>query len=246
MDTPDANSFAEQWPAGWTVRYVRETGSTNADLMELARAGSPHHSVIVADHQTAGRGRLDRRWEAPPAANLLVSLLFRSSSSRPLHHYTHIVGLAARAACMNLFGVEPDLKWPNDLLIDDRKVAGILAQGGNDFVVVGIGVNVGWAPEGAARLMDHLSQSTGNRGPLDLLRVMLEEVERLESMPDFDLRSLYESQLATIGRRVRVELSSGVIEGTATGVDDGARLTVVLDTGENIAVEVGDVIHLRT
>jgi BirA family biotin operon repressor/biotin-[acetyl-CoA-carboxylase] ligase len=246
MATPHANSSSERWPAGWHVRHVRETGSTNSDLVDLARAGAAHHSVIVADHQTAGRGRLDRKWEAPPGANLLVSLLFRPSSSRPLHHYTHIVGLAARNASNSVFGVRPDLKWPNDLLIDDRKVAGILAQGGADFVVVGIGVNVGWAPEGAARLGDHSGAPSDEVGPLDLLRVMLSEVERLESLQNVELRALYESQLSTIGRRVRVELTNGVVEGTATGVDDEARLTVRLDSGETIAVDVGDVIHLRT
>lgn len=247
MAASDANPSSEHWPAGWNVRHVQETGSTNSDLVELARAGAAHHSVIVADHQTAGRGRLDRKWEAPPGANLLVSLLFKPSSSRPLHHYTHIVGLAARNASNTVFGVLPDLKWPNDLLIDDRKVAGILAQGGADFVVVGIGVNVGWAPEGAARLGDHVRGSSAELGPLDLLRAMLVEVERHEAMSNIELRATYESQLSTIGRRVRVELTNGVVvEGSAIGVDDEARLAVQFDSGETIAVDVGDVIHLRT
>jgi BirA family biotin operon repressor/biotin-[acetyl-CoA-carboxylase] ligase len=247
MAAPHANPPREHWPAGWHVRHVEETGSTNSDLVELARAGAAHHSVIVANHQTAGRGRLDRKWEAPPGANLLVSLLFKPDSSRPLHHYTHIVGLAARDASNTVFGVRPDLKWPNDLLIDDRKVAGILAQGGTDFVVVGIGVNVGWAPEGAARLGGHARESTSELGPLDLLRVMLTMVDRLESMSNIELRALYESQLSTIGRRVRVELTNGdVVEGTATGVDVEARLSVRRDSGEVISVDVGDVIHLRT
>jgi BirA family biotin operon repressor/biotin-[acetyl-CoA-carboxylase] ligase len=246
MAVPDANPSTEHWPTGWHVHHVQETGSTNADLVELARAGAVHHSVIVADHQTAGRGRLDRKWEAPPGANLLVSILFKPSLFRPLHHFTHIVGLAARNASNNLFEVRPDLKWPNDLLIGDRKVAGILAQGGTDFVVVGIGVNVGWAPDGAARLGDQARGSNIELGPLDLLREMLAEVERLESLSNIELRALYESQLATIGRRVRVELANGVIvEGTAIGIDDEARLTVRLESGETISVDVGDVIHLR-
>ncbi len=247
MATTDANSPERRWPTGWNVRHVRETGSTNSDLVELARAGAAHHSVIVTDHQTAGRGRLDRKWEAPSGVNLLVSFLFRPSSTRPLHDYTHIVGLAARDASNTVFGVRPDLKWPNDLLIDDRKVAGILAQGGAEFIVVGIGVNVGWAPEGAARLGDHLRGSGTELGPLDLLRAMLGEVERFESLSSAELRSSYESQLSTIGRRVRVELTNGtIVEGSATGVDDEARLIVRIDSGETIAVDVGDVIHLRT
>jgi len=246
MVTPNANSLREPWPAGWIVHHVRETGSTNSDLVELARSGAAHHTAIVADHQTAGRGRLDRKWDAPPGANLLVSLLFRPPSSRPLHHYTHIVGLAARAACHAVFDVRPELKWPNDLLIDGRKVAGILAQGGEGFVVVGIGVNVGWAPEGAAQLAAD-GTSDERRRPLQLLSAMLAEVDRHESMSPDELHTAYQTQLATIGKRVRVEMTAGeVVEGVASGVDVDARLEVRLDDGTVIRVEVGDVIHLRT
>ncbi|MFM8866807.1 MAG: biotin--[acetyl-CoA-carboxylase] ligase [Ilumatobacteraceae bacterium] len=202
--------------------------------------------MIVADHQTAGRGRLDRKWDAPPGANLLVSLLFRLHSSRPLHHCTHIVGLAARAACHTVFDVRPELKWPNDLLIDGRKVAGILAQGGDGFVVGGIGVNVGWAPEGAARLVEDETVD-GQGRPLQLLSAMLVEVDIHESMSRDELHAAYQAQLATIGKRVRVEMTAGkVIEGVAVGVDVDARLEVKADDGVVIRVEVGDVIHLRT
>ena len=246
MVAPDANPHQAPWPAGWTVHHVRETGSTNTDLVALARNGAADHTVIVADHQTAGRGRLDRKWEAPPGANLLVSLLFRPRSSHALHHYTHIVGLAARAACHTVFGTRPDLKWPNDLLIDERKMAGLLAQGGDGFVVVGIGINVGWAPEGAARLANP-ETDPNSHGPLDLLRAMLVEIDRHESLPIDDLRALYETQLATIGKRVRVEMTSGeVVEGAAIGVDADARLEVQRDDGSVVHVDVGDVIHLRT
>ncbi len=242
MADTDANSPRGSWPAGWTVTHVTETGSTNADLLTSARSGAPHHSVLVADYQTAGKGRLERTWEAPPGANLLVSLLFRSRTARPMHQFTHIVGLAARTACTTVFGVTPEMKWPNDLLLGNAKVAGILAQGGVDFVVVGIGVNIGWAPEGAARLAP-----TDDVGPLDLLRAMLIEIERLESLSVGELRDEYVRHLSTIGRRVRIEMIDGrSLEGEAFSVDDDARLEVRLDDGNVLRVEVGDVIHLRT
>lgn len=242
MPVVDANSARAHWPTGWEVTHVAETGSTNADLVALAREGAAHHRVLVADHQTAGKGRLDRQWEAPPRANLLVSLLFRPHSSRPAHHYTHIVALSARTAAGRCFGVLPSLKWPNDLLVDERKVAGLLAQGGDDFVVVGIGVNVRWAPDGASRLGDEDSP-----GPLDLLGAMLPEIDRLESFSDDRLHDEYRCHLATIGRRVRIEMADGsTLVGDAYAVEVDGRLAVRADDGAVVLVEVGDVIHLRT
>jgi len=240
----DANSLQGAWPEGWTVTHVAETGSTNADLLSLAHEGAPHHSVLVADYQTTGRGRLDRTWEAPPGTNLLVSILFRGHDVGSAHHFTHIVGLAARSACGSLFGVLPDIKWPNDLLLDGAKVAGVLAQAGTDFVVVGIGVNVHWAPAGAACLAPN---TTNSRGALELLRMMLPDVDRLEALPSSALRDEYVRHLSTIGCRVRVEMTDGrLLEGVAVGVDTDARLEVRLDSGAVVNIEVGDVIHLRT
>ncbi len=145
----------EPWPAGWDVRHVEATGSTNTDLLAALEAGTAgDHTVLAADHQTAGRGRLDRRWEAPPGTNLLVSIVFVPVPAVPARA-THRVGLAAVAAARS---VRPEvavtLKWPNDLLLDGSKVAGILAQRSTtvDAVVVGLGFNVGWAPDGAAAL----------------------------------------------------------------------------------------------
>ncbi|MFM2235592.1 MAG: hypothetical protein RL296_1251, partial [Actinomycetota bacterium] len=144
----------EQWPNGWWVTRVAETGSTNTDLVKLGAEGAKHHSVLMADFQSAGKGRLDRTWVAEPGANLLVSLLFRTNETqeRPLHQFTQMVGMSAARACKQLTGVLPDMKWPNDLLIDNKKVSGILAQGAPGFVVVGIGVNVNWAPPDAMSL----------------------------------------------------------------------------------------------
>src|SRR5262245_51200128 len=104
------------WPPGWTVEHVAETGSTNADLLATA-AARPDRSVLVADHQTAGRGRLDRRWDAPPGANLLVSLLFHRPPADP-GELTRRVGLAVVDAGRGVAGIAAVLKWPNDVLVD--------------------------------------------------------------------------------------------------------------------------------
>src|SRR3954466_13886918 len=114
------------WPHGWSVTWVAETGSTNSDLVPAAMPDAPDRTVLAARHQTAGRGRLDRRWDAPPGANLLVSILFREGVDRP-HRITQRVAVAAAVACERVAGVRADIKWPNDLLLGEAKLAGILA-----------------------------------------------------------------------------------------------------------------------
>jgi BirA family biotin operon repressor/biotin-[acetyl-CoA-carboxylase] ligase len=226
------------FPVGWTVTHVAETGSTNADLLVTA-AERPDRSVLVADHQTAGRGRLDRRWEAPPGANLLASLLFHEVPPMP-SELTRRVALAAVDACRALAGATVTLKWPNDLLLDDRKLAGILAErNAAGDVVVGIGLNVGWAPEGAARLADVTDDPALT--PLALLATLLEAYDRLPA----DTSARYRASLGTLGRRVRVELPNGVIEGTATDIEPDGRLVVVDTCAMTHRLAVGDVVHLR-
>jgi len=233
-----ASSAAPNWPVGWNVGWVTETGSTNADLVVAATAGAPDRTVLAADLQTAGRGRLDRRWDAPAGVNLLVSLLLRDVPAHP-HQLTQRVALAARAAASRVAGVEAVLKWPNDLLVDNAKLAGVLAQAGTSpegmFVVVGIGINVGWAPEGAARLGEGVD-------PADVLHTMLTEFDALPT----DLTSLYRQHLATIGQQVRVELAGGrFVIGRAIGVEPDGRLSVLDDCAITHRIDTGDVVHLR-
>jgi BirA family biotin operon repressor/biotin-[acetyl-CoA-carboxylase] ligase len=221
------------WPPGWTVEHVLQTGSTNADLLATA-ARRPDRSVLVADHQTEGRGRLDRRWDAPPGANLLVSLLFHAVPGDP-GELTRRVGLAAVDGCLAVAGVTAVLKWPNDVLIGDRKLAGILAErSAAGSVVVGLGLNVQWAPPGAVRLGADVA-------PFDVLAAVLAAYDALPA--DVDAR--YRQALATLGRVVRIEFSGGVLEATATDVEPDGRLVVVDRCGLTHRVDAGDVIHLR-
>jgi BirA family biotin operon repressor/biotin-[acetyl-CoA-carboxylase] ligase len=228
----------QPWPPGWDVRHVEATGSTNTDLLAALEAGTAgDHTVLAAGHQTAGRGRLDRRWDAPPGTNLLVSIAFVPVPAVPASA-THRVGLAAVAAAR---AVRPEvdvaLKWPNDLLLDGRKMAGILAQRSTtvDAVVVGLGFNVGWAPDGAAAL--------SAASPAALLRLILGELDGLPS----DIDDLYRSALSTIGQQVRLDLpgEERPVIGTAVDIDAVGRLVVADDHGALTAYDVGDVVHLR-
>jgi BirA family transcriptional regulator, biotin operon repressor / biotin---[acetyl-CoA-carboxylase] ligase len=216
----------------WSVWFVAETGSTNTDL--LALSDCPDRTVLVAGHQTAGRGRLDRTWDAPPGANLLTSILFRDVPDDP-GQLTRSIGVAAVDAVAAVVGVEARLKWPNDVLLDGRKLAGILAQRSPDgAVVVGIGLNVHWAPEGAARL-----------GPdVEPLTVLTELLRALRSQGT-DIHERYRALLDTLGRRVRVELPSGDIVGRAVDVARDGSLHVVDECAITHHVDAGDVVHLR-
>ena len=249
-------STDNNWPENWFVRRVRETGSTNTDLFADALAGAPSHSVLMADNQTAGRGRLDRTWEAKPGTNLLVSLLFRSEANL-LTMWPRIVALAAAQACQKLFSSGRlnvssaptiKLKWPNDLLLDGRKLGGMLSVGDQQkqFVVVGIGINVGWAPQEAVALGEFFSEKIPT--PVELLENMLREITQIEKLGLTEQHQQYVAQLATLGKLVRVELTNGVvITGQAQDVDIKGRLLVV-DTADNSirhVIDTGDVVHLR-
>lgn len=188
------------------VRWVAETGSTNADALELARAGEPEGIVLVADHQTAGRGRLGRTWQAPVGGSLLTTILLRPPA-RVAPASTMAVALSAAEAVESLTGAAPRLKWPNDLVWPgdgsgpDRKLAGILAEvdwpaashiaGGwaepkptdRLVVAVGIGLNVAWGVDVPAELadlavsLDQVVAAAALPSRVDLLVAMLERLD---------------------------------------------------------------------
>ena len=250
------------------VRWVAETGSTNSDLVAAARSGAPEQ-VLVADAQTAGRGRLGRAWEAPPRASLLASVLVRPGlvdhriAADRIHLVTIALGLAASEAVQATSGVEARLKWPNDLVVGvpggERKLAGVLAetlveQGRIVAVIAGIGLNVSW-PEDVPEHLRDIATSIDRHAAsvpqvVELLVELLRRFEDLLSLATHDpgaLLSRYTARSATIGRMVRVERPGAVggdIAGMAVGVDDVGAL-LVDDGGVIHTVHVGDVIHAR-
>jgi len=237
-------SRSESGLDAWTIEHVAETGSTNDDLMDRARSGASDRLVLVADHQTAGRGRLDRRWESPRGANVLMSILFRREQSGDLARMTRVVALAAARAAREISGVEVRLKWPNDLVVGDAKVAGVLAQASPVLgcVVVGMGMNVGWAPpEGAA-----LNALAGTA--IDRARLVAEICRQIDAVARFsphELATEHRRALGTIDELVRVTFAdASECVGTARDVDEDGRL--IVDDGTSLRViDVGDVVHLR-
>lgn len=243
------------------LRVVPVTGSTNADVAELARAGAPEGLVLVAEEQTGGKGRLDRGWRSPPRAGLTFSVLLRPPPSVPLHRRTWLpllAGLAVQEAVQRLGEVPVRLKWPNDALLGDGrdgapgKAAGILVQADGGAVVVGIGLNVSTRPAelppGGTSLAVEAAQCT-DRDPL--LRAILRRFGTLyagwcatggdPAAP----RAAYEAVCDTLGRRVRVLLPDGTtLSGTATGLDSDGRLVLSTPDGAR-AVSAGDVTHVR-
>jgi BirA family biotin operon repressor/biotin-[acetyl-CoA-carboxylase] ligase len=152
--------------------------------------------------------------------------------------------MSAARACKQLTGVLPDMKWPNDLLIDNKKVSGILAQGSPGFVVVGIGVNVNWAPPDAMSLAQAAPSIATT--PVELLNNMLREIDELESLSAEQLHEQYSASLATLGQSVRVEMATGeFIEGRAIEVQSDGRLVVLDDCAISHYIDTGDVVHLR-
>jgi BirA family biotin operon repressor/biotin-[acetyl-CoA-carboxylase] ligase len=241
---------------GWDVRWFDEIDSTNTYLRDQARNGAPEGLVVSADFQTAGRGRLDRRWESPRGANLLASVLLRPSCDPgDLHLSTGAVALAAADACRDQAGVDAALKWPNDLVADGRKLAGVLAEAefsGRrlDAVVVGIGVNVAWPgpDEAMGTCLDQLSGAS----PVDrrsLLDALLTALTARRPLLDDDtgrraLADEIRARCATIGTIVRVVLARGEVVGRATAIDDDGHLVVDTETGP-ARITTGDVVHLR-
>lgn len=237
-----------------SVEVVAETGSTNADL--VARLGMLEQpTLLVAQSQTSGRGRAGRAWQTTATSGLTFSLAWKFR--RPLHGLTGLplaVGVCL-AEAIGIFGIDVELKWPNDVLRDGAKLAGILIETAQDraleangtWAVIGIGVNLTTPPE--------LKSSIG-REVADVSELLTHERERLlaillsalsDALADFDARgfsafvSRWNHLHAYAGRRVRILDNATVVhEGTAVGVDDRGRL--LMDTGAaRVAIVAGDV-----
>ena len=246
------------------VSVAERTGSTNADLVARAGAGAPGGLVLAAEEQTAGRGRMGRSWLSPPRAALTFSLLVRPVGVPPARRgwLPLLAGVATATAVRQVCGLDAALKWPNDVLLGPRKLAGILAEQSGDAVVIGVGLNVSTArdelPAAGATALPATSLRLAGAANLDrelLLGRILGEAERwylawrgtdLPGDPETSgLRAAYLGLCATVGRDVRVELPAGQVRhGTATGIDADGRL-VVSTPGGQLAVGAGDVRHVR-
>jgi BirA family transcriptional regulator, biotin operon repressor / biotin---[acetyl-CoA-carboxylase] ligase len=264
---PDALRQAVVRPGSlWRdLQVAGVTGSTNADLLARAADGAPEGLVLAAEEQRAGRGRMGRSWWSPPRAALTFSVLLRPLPVPPARRswLPLLAGVAVASAVRAVTAVDAQLKWPNDVLVRDAKLAGILAEASGDAVVVGIGVNVSTEPG------ELPSAAPGREGPLAatslwvagwvspdrdlLLTAILGELEhwylawrRAGGDPErCGLAETYTRLCATLGRPVRVELPGGrLMQGQAEGIDPAGRLLVRVPDGE-LPVAAGDVVHVR-
>jgi BirA family biotin operon repressor/biotin-[acetyl-CoA-carboxylase] ligase len=239
------------------VHVLAHTGSTNADVAAAARAGRGEGLVVVAEEQATGRGRLGRAWVSPPRAGLTFSMLFRPDvAPARLPLLTLLVASATAQAIVERTDVEVRVKWPNDLVVGDRKLAGLLAEVAGGAVVVGVGLNVSTRREELPR-----SDATSvqlERGPgaepvdrMPLLLAVLRTVGNayrgwLETDGSAEAVLVpYRALSATLGRRVRAEMAPGVeLVGTAVDVGPAGQLLVEDGQGRH-EVSAADVIHLR-
>lgn len=251
-----------QWTRTRTVAarldVVAATGSTNADLRAHADdvAAWPHLSALVTDDQTAGRGRLDRVWTAPAGSSLAVSVMLRTlpASATARGWIPLIAGAAmADAVAAQLPGRQVGVKWPNDVLVDDRKICGILAEASGDAVILGAGVNTAMTAEqlpvptatSFAVLDVEVDPDRLLADYLGLLRTHLGALTVADDAIGSDVHALVTARCTTLGRRVQVALPGGrTLDGVASALDTDGRLLVSAD-GVEQAVSAGDVLHAR-
>jgi BirA family biotin operon repressor/biotin-[acetyl-CoA-carboxylase] ligase len=243
LDRPpllDLRSRTFRAPDGWQVEVVDSTSSTNADVLAAARTGRESGYVLVAEYQSAGRGRLGRTWESPPRAGLTFSALLPAAPSPwvPL-----FAGVAVAAAIRSVCELDAQLKWPNDVLVDGKKTCGLLAQvaarpDARSQVVLGVGLNV--TTTAAELPTDRPATSLRLAGAAvtdraTLLRAILRELD-VARVPD-DYRAI----CASLGAQVVVHLPTGEpVAGEVEAVDDDGRIVVA-----GTAYAAGDVVHLR-
>ncbi|MEU5398702.1 biotin--[acetyl-CoA-carboxylase] ligase [Streptomyces sp. NPDC005963] len=239
-------------------------GSTNTELVRRAASIPGEGAVLVAEEQTAGRGRLDRVWTAPPRSGIFLSVLLRPPAAIPMERWGWLPLLAGVAAATGLSrsaGVDMSLKWPNDLLVtidgEERKVGGILAErAGEDAVVIGIGVNVTLRadelPVPTAASLALANAVSTDRDPL--LRSVLRSLEHwygqwcaVDGDPRLSqLQEAYAAGCSTLGRTVRAELPGDrSLTGEAVALDGDGRLVLALPDGQRQPIGAGDIVHLR-
>ncbi len=238
---------------GRDYQHLRSTHSTQNVVATRGHEGAAEGLTVTADEQSAGRGRFRRSWVSPPGASLLVSILLRPSAA-VLPMVTMIAALAVPRAIRRVAPeLSPEIKWPNDILLGERKTCGILVEAArpeqedDQFAVLGIGVNVNWdtasIPE-IAETATSLSRENGRAvSRLDLLCALLEELEQLyvSAQAGGDIFQQWRAALVTLGRRVEVSGSDSTFEGVAEDVDLSGALIVRDDAGLRRVVHAGDV-----
>ena len=244
---------------GTRFHYFQEIESTNSYARRLADAGAPEGEVVIAERQSEGRGRLGRSWVSPPFSNLYCSLVLRPTLA-PAHapQITLMAAVALADTIASFVAERPAIKWPNDILIDGKKLAGILTESACDakrieFVILGIGVNLNFPrdrmPETIRDRATSLMEVAGKTLSRELfVRRLIQDLDRCYGiLGDLGFAAIaprWEAYFALRGRRVRVEMVGEAINGTATGIDGDGALLLEAEDGVLHRVLAGDVIPL--
>lgn len=239
--------------------YLDETSSTNDEAKKMADEGAAEGTVIIAGSQSAGRGRLGREWFSP-RGGVWMSVILRPPSIRPLQKLTLLAGLSVAKSLRTLYAIDAVLKWPNDVLVGERKICGILAEGTFQgetplFVVVGIGINANTDPDSLPRGLKTEATSVRklvrqNVSIDDLIAGILKTMDTHYDLflrgEDKELWSEYEGLCTTIGSDVRLECEGATYEGTGRGISPGGGLILRTRNAKEITILSGDCIHLAT
>jgi len=236
--------------AGCEIAYFEETDSTNRQARMLAKDGAKHGTLVIADTQSAGRGRRGRGWISPAGEGVFMSLIVRPNEQpSQVAKMSLTLALAVGRAIEQVTGLDARIKWPNDIVIDGRKVCGLLLEMDAtaekvESIVAGVGINVHQTQfdEEIAHTASSLDLLAGKRVSRSaIVRAFLAEFERAMALADEAMMDAYRARSATIGQTVQVIGLNGTYTGTAKGITQSGTLLVELETGEVREVLAADV-----
>jgi len=240
---------------GHEIHYFEETGSTNDDAFRSGMAGAPEGTVVLAESQRTGKGRMQRVWHSPPGINIYTSIILRPSFETARATQIPIAAGVAVAETLNPYcGGRAELKWPNDVLIGGKKVCGILAQmkttdSGIDFVVVGIGINVNLhadqLPNDIKDIATSLAIESGHDLPRSEVIIRLYEnltkwYKNLQNCGFAQVRQAWLDLTPMIGKTVQVMFHREAVSGTACGLDEDGSLVLQTDGNQTLRISAGD------
>ncbi|MFQ5408094.1 MAG: biotin--[acetyl-CoA-carboxylase] ligase [Anaerolineales bacterium] len=244
-------------PLGTPLHYFERIGSTNDEARRLAENGAPEGTLVVADEQTAGRGRAGRTWVTPAGSAIAASFILRPAlASSQLGVLSLVGGLAAAIAIENVCALRSQLKWPNDVWLRDRKVCGVLAEASHagdarvDWVVLGIGINVSGAPPGGANLRypaTTVEAASGRAVDRTALLVALAEAlaDYYITLDAARVVHAWSKHMLWRGQTVRVDTGRQPFTGVVRGVSADGGLVLTLDGGETHTIAAGEISLLR-
>ena len=260
LDFDRARRSLETKRIGCKFHYFSETDSTNTQARRLAQTGAVEGEVVVAEAQTQGRGRLGRVWQSPPFVNLYISIVLRPNLLPANAPQITLMAAVALAETVEFFlGRSAAIKWPNDILLDGKKLAGVLSEAACDserveYVILGIGLNLNYHVHEMPLELRTRATSLGYLmgQPVDresVLRRLIQDLDRcygeLETCGFEALRRRWEERFIWRGRRVRVELGDQVLIGRAQGIEPGGALILEAEDGQRRSIVAGDVIPLE-